>query len=130
MAGIKKGDKGLESLGFLAEVAGRAQAGGESGRGDRADCPGRKQSRRAKIDDGAFDILPGSVLREDGADDDLEAGAAGPPVLGTVSGEERLEVGDEGRTGSSTLSRRSWQYSFSTDRARGFALACVIWRVE
>src|SRR4030095_5940365 len=41
---------------------------------------------------GALDVFPGSVLRQDGANDDFEAGTAGPPMLRAVSGEESFEV--------------------------------------
>jgi len=49
----------------------------------------------AQLANGAFDVGPRSVLGEDGADDDFEAGAAGPPVLRAVSGEKRVEVSEE-----------------------------------
>ena len=61
--------------------------------GDGADGGWREELGGAEIGDGTLDVFPGSALREDRTDDDFEAGAAGPPVLGTVRGEECVEVG-------------------------------------
>ena len=53
----------------------------------------RKHACVAQIADGAFYVGPGSVLREDGADDNFKAGAARPPVLGAMGCEERVKIG-------------------------------------
>ena len=63
--------------------------------GDGADGGWREELSGAKIGDSAFDVFPGSVLGKDCADDDFEAGTAGPPVLRAVGGEEGMVVGEE-----------------------------------
>src|SRR5215831_8706012 len=97
VAGIEKGHKGLESLRFLPEVTG----GADRSREPRGRYPLNRQRRqqlsRTEIGDGALDVFPRSVLGEDGAKDDLEAGTARPPVLRTIGGKQGLEVGGKGR---------------------------------
>jgi len=80
--------EGLQLFGFLAKVAGRADESGKTRRGDVQHCGDREEFLAAEIGDGALDVGPGSVLREDGADDDFEARAAGPPVLGAIGRHE------------------------------------------
>jgi len=63
--------------------------------GNGADGGWREELSGAKIGDSAFDVFPGSVLGKDCADDDFEAGTAGPPVLRAVSDEEGMVVGVE-----------------------------------
>jgi len=77
----------------LTEASGGAEMAGELGRGDIADSGGGQQLGASQVGDGAFDVFPGSVLREDCAYDNFEAGAAGPPVLRAMGGEERVIVG-------------------------------------
>jgi len=43
------------------------------------------------------DVGPGSVLDQDGANDDFKGSAARPPVLWAVSGEEGVVVGTQVR---------------------------------
>lgn len=85
--------EGFEGFGFLPKVAGRAEVDGELGWGDPADSGEGQQLGVAQVGDGAFDVFPGSVLGEDGAYDNFEAGAAGPPVLRAMGSEERVIVG-------------------------------------
>jgi len=93
----EKADEGFQLFRFLAEVAGRANELGEFGEWDYFDGAGREELRTAEVGDGRFDVGPCGVLDQDGADDDLEAGAAGPPVLRAVGGEESVVVGAERR---------------------------------
>jgi len=90
---IKKSDEGLEGFGLLAEIARGAEVLGERGGRDAVDGGRGEKLCCAKVGNGAFDVFPGGVLREDGADDDFEAGPAGPPLLRTVSSQERVVVG-------------------------------------
>jgi hypothetical protein len=90
---IKKSDEGLEGFALLAEIARGAEVLGERGARDAVDGGRGEKLCRAKVGNGAFGIFPGGVLREDGADDDLEAGTAGPPVLRTMSSEQCVVVG-------------------------------------
>ena len=90
---VKKLNEALEGFGLLAEVAGRAEQRGQPVR-ERIPriAVGRQQAGSAQIANGAFDVGPGGVLREDGANDDFEAGAAGPPMLRAVGREKRFEI--------------------------------------
>jgi hypothetical protein len=90
---VQEGYKGFESFGFLTEVSGGAEMAGELGQGDIADRGGGQQLGASQVGDGAFGVFPGSVLRKDCAYDNFEAGAAGPPVLRAIGGEERRIVG-------------------------------------
>lgn len=89
---VNEESKGFELAGLLAEVARGTNQTSKTGGGNALDGAKRKKSFAAKIGDGALDIGPGSVLGENGADDDLKAGAAGPPVLGAIYGEERFVI--------------------------------------
>lgn len=89
---VQEGYEGFESFALLAEVSGGAEVAGQLGWGDIADSGGGQQLGAAQVGDGVFDVFPRSVLREDGAYDNFEAGAPGPPVLGTDSSEERVIV--------------------------------------
>jgi hypothetical protein len=55
-----------------AEGPGRAQEGGQPARRQGEDGGEREGARRAQPSDGALGVPPGGVLREDGADHDLE----------------------------------------------------------
>ena len=79
--------QGFKRFGFLAEVAGRAEEPREFRAGHSPDSNWGKQASGTQVSNGAFDVGPGSVLREDSTDDDFEAGSAGPPVLRAVGGE-------------------------------------------
>ena len=93
----EKADECFQFLRFLAEVAGRADELGEFGEWDCFDRAGLEELRAVEVGDGRFDVGPRGVLDQDSADDDLEAGSAGPPVLRTVGGEEGVVVGVERR---------------------------------
>ena len=54
---------------------------------------GVRSFARRRFSMAVLDVGPRSVLDEDGADDDFKGGAAGPPVLGTMGGEEGVVVG-------------------------------------
>jgi hypothetical protein len=77
----EKISEGLESFGLLAVVAGRAEARGELRGRDLTDCLWRQEFLVTEIGDNAFDVFPGRVLSQDGANDNFETGAARPPVL-------------------------------------------------
>ena len=72
--------------GFLAKVAGRTDQAREARRGKRGDGVGREKFPAAQIADGQLDVGPGSILRQNSADDDLETRSAGPPALRTMRG--------------------------------------------
>lgn len=67
--------------------------------GDFFDGVGSEEFFAAEIFDGGGDVGPAGVLDEDGADDDFKGSAAGPPMLGAVSGEEGVVIGEEGGVG-------------------------------
>jgi len=92
VVGVNKIGESFELARFLAEVAGGANELREARGASAADGGKREKFFAAEIGDGAFDVGPGSILREDGADDHFEAGAAGPPVLGAVCGKERFVI--------------------------------------
>ena len=80
----------------MTEVAGRTEKLRQAGGANATDGLRGKHACAAQIANGAFDVGPGSVLREDGADDNFEAGAARPPVLGAMGCEERVKIGAQG----------------------------------
>jgi hypothetical protein len=88
----KKVYEGLKRFGFLPEVAGGAEKLRESRGTNAAESFRRKHACIAQVADGAFDVGPGSILREDGADNNFQAGPARPPVLGAMSLEERVKI--------------------------------------
>jgi len=92
---VEKPHKGLQGFCFLPEVARGAEQRGELRRACPSHGRGRKQASAAQIGNGVFDVGPGSVLREDGADDDFETSASGPPVLWAVGSEKRVEVAEQ-----------------------------------
>jgi hypothetical protein len=57
-----------------------------------ANCCRREKAGSAEIADGTLDVIPGSILSEDRADNDFEAGATGPPVLSAVRREKNVEI--------------------------------------
>ncbi len=82
----------LEFAGFLAEIARGTDEAGEFGLGNQVDGGGSEEFGVAEIGDGAGGVNPGGVLDEDGADDDFEGGAAGPPVLLALGVKERIKI--------------------------------------
>jgi len=95
MPSAEKADEGLQLASFLAEIAGAANQLGEARSGDFFNGRRGKEPFAAKAGDGALHVGPGGVLGQDGADDDFEAGAAGPPVLRAVGAEKCIEVSGE-----------------------------------
>jgi hypothetical protein len=93
MGGVKEIYEGLERFSFLAKVAGGAQELLQSCGANASDGLRREQARSAQVANGALDVGPRSILREDGADDNFEAAAARPPMLGAVGCEERVKIG-------------------------------------
>jgi len=81
----KEANEGLELPGFLAEIAGGADELSESREGHAFDARGGEEFFAAERGEGALDVGPSCVLGEDGADDDFETSAAGPPMLRTMS---------------------------------------------
>ncbi len=87
--------KDAESFGLLPEVTGGAECGFEGGGIDIEEGLGRKEVLVFEVLDGSFDVGPGGVLGEDGADGDFEGAVAGPPVGGpVVVGHVLVEVGE------------------------------------
>lgn len=84
---LNEADKRLEFAGLLPEIAGGTDEAREARRRNGEDSGEGEEFFAAKIGDGALDIGPGSILGEDGADDDLEARTAGPPMLWPMYGE-------------------------------------------
>src|SRR5882757_5367171 len=77
--------EGFQFFRFLAKIARRANERSELR--DR-NCPNRDRSqepRAAQIGDCGFHIRPGSVLRENCADDNFESRTPWPPMLRAVS---------------------------------------------
>lgn len=79
--GAKEADEGFEFFRFLAEIAGRPNQASKTRERDAFKGKRSQQAFAAEIRDCALDIRPRSVLRQDGADDDFEGCASGPPVL-------------------------------------------------
>ena len=94
-------DKGSELAGFLAEIARGADEVGKFWFGELFEGLGGKKLVAAQFAEGALDVGPAGILREDGSDDHFEAGAGGPPMLRSVGLEESLVVvledGESGR---------------------------------
>jgi hypothetical protein len=88
----KKVYERLNRFGFLPEVAGRAEKLGQSRCANTTDGLWREHACAAQVANGALDVGPGSVLREDGADDNFETSSAGPPVLRAIGCEECVEI--------------------------------------
>lgn len=97
---LHESGEGFELASFLAKVTGRTDEARETRRGNGEDGAERKQFLAAKISDGALDVSPGSVLGENGADDDFKAGAAGPPMLRPMYGEEGFVIFSKHRQGT------------------------------
>ncbi len=85
MLPLQEADKLFQLPCFLPEVAGRADQSSEFLERDPLQGIEREQFFVPQGDDGALDVCPGGVLRQDGADDNLESCSAGPPMLGAVS---------------------------------------------
>ena len=75
----------------MAEEPGGTDQGLEIGDGCLADAVEGEQASPAEVGEGEFDVRPRGVLGEDGADDDLEGGVGGPPVLGPPIGRKCLK---------------------------------------
>jgi hypothetical protein len=88
----KKVYERLERFGFLPEVAGRAEKLGQSRCANTSDGLWREHACAAQVANGAFRVGPGSVLREDGTDDNFETSSAGPPVLRAIGREECVKI--------------------------------------
>ena len=78
--------------GLDAEVTGRLNQLFEFFDGHVVQCAGFEQIGLAEVVDRPFDVPPTGVLREHGADDDLEGRFARPPVLGS-KGVKQAAVG-------------------------------------
>ena len=91
MVFVQEGHEVFEGFGFLAVVTGGTEMSGKPDRRDFLDGGRGEQPGTAQVGDGTFDVFPGRVLREDSAYDNFEAGAARPPVLRAMGGEERVE---------------------------------------
>jgi len=90
---VKKVYEGLERFGFLAEVAGGAEKLRQSRVANASDGLRREHAGSAQVANGALDVGPRSILREDGADNNFKAAAARPPMLRAVGREERVKIG-------------------------------------
>lgn len=103
----QKLDKGFEFAGLLAEIAGRANQLGKTRERNAFERGRGEQFFAAKGDDGFLDVGPAGALGKDGADDDFEASAAGPPVLRTIGLEKCVVVG--GQLWERRLGMRRWR---------------------
>jgi len=109
----------LERFGFLAEVAGGPEKLRQPRGANASDGLRREQARSAQITNGALDVGPRSILREDGADNNFKAAAARPPMLGAMGCEERVKIGAQ---------RRVWPKS-GLRRFTGDALRAGVGRI-
>ncbi len=82
--GVEHGDKCLERGRFAGVKAGGLDEALQLSEGERAQAVHGQCSRRAQVVERALDGLPGCVLREVGAEDDLKTSFGWPPVLGTI----------------------------------------------
>jgi hypothetical protein len=89
---VEEASEGFEFFRLLAEIAGRTNEASETRSGNGQESGNGEKFFAAKIGDGALDICPGSILGEDGSDDDFHARAARPPVLGAVCGEQGFVI--------------------------------------
>ncbi len=70
---MEKGDKFLKFAGFLSKITGGSDQRGEFGDRDTTESRGGKRTIAAQSENGALNVSPSGVLREDRADDDFEA---------------------------------------------------------
>src|SRR5215469_3995454 len=90
--GAKEAHEGFQFFRFLTKVAGRANQRSEPGEGNAFESERSEKAFAAEVGDGAFDVRPRGVLGEDGADDDFEGRARGPPILRAKMFEEDLVI--------------------------------------
>ena len=83
-------DEVFEAFGFDVVVACGANGFGEFEEAGVLDGLGGEEVSFFEAVDGAFDVGPVGVLGEDGADENLEGGIGGPPVLRAVVIEEGM----------------------------------------
>jgi hypothetical protein len=130
VAFVEKFNEYLQALGFLAEIAGGTDQFFQLRQRCAANAADGKESSFAEIGEGALDVGPGGILGEVGAHDHFERRLTGPPVLGSPSLVEGLEIVanvivglqdfhrfrlTESRTSASVTSflhRRSWSLAW------------------
>jgi hypothetical protein len=87
---IEKGDEGLERGCLTQHETGRPDKNAEFGFGYFSQASDGKDAACFEIGDGTLDTFPGGVLGEVGADDDLECGFCGPPLLRAETSNETV----------------------------------------
>ncbi len=88
--GVEQSDKSFERGSFARGKAGGLDEALEFFEGERAQAVNSKRSRLAQIVERALDGLPGGILREICAEDDLKGRLCGPPVLRAIGMGEPL----------------------------------------
>src|SRR3974390_3236622 len=96
----KKACKLLKLSRLLPEISGRADQFGEVRFRNTFDGRRRQQTLAAQVNNGPLDVRPACILREDGSDDHLKAGAPGPPFLRTMGLEQCRKIVSKCRKGT------------------------------
>jgi len=84
--------EGFQFASFLPKVAGGTNEAGKASNGNVFHGAKREKSFAAKIRNSTLHVGPGGILGKDGADNDFKAGAAWPPALRAMYGEERFVI--------------------------------------
>jgi len=85
-------DKLFQFACFLMEVAGRADQSSEFPQRNSFQSMDGKQPFSPQGADGVLNVCPGSVLRQDSADNDLKSCSAGPPILRAVNRKQCIVI--------------------------------------
>src|SRR5258707_2083534 len=88
----QKIDEGFQFFRCLAKIARRTNERSELCDRNCANRGRSQEPRAAQIGDCGFDIRPGSVLRENCADDNFESRTPRPPMLRAVSFKQREKI--------------------------------------
>src|SRR5690348_8232973 len=117
---IQPREKGVDGAGFLPEISCRPDTHFEPRQLSLPQPRPAQQSGVAKLGKGPRSILPGGVLSEDGAEDDLQAGACRPPALGTELPKKLFVVRFQHftRLNSKRLSRALHRFEVNTALSR------------
>jgi hypothetical protein len=92
---IEKCDEGFECGSLAQHETGRADEVTEFRLGDFSQAFDREDAACFETGDGTLDTFPGRVLGKVGADDDLEGGLRGPPLLWSAERNEATIHGTE-----------------------------------
>jgi hypothetical protein len=88
----QKSDESFELAGLLAIVTRRADQACQPGQSGYFDLGRGEQAGLAQVRDRELGIFPGGVLDQDGADDDFEGSATGPPTLLAIGQNQRIKI--------------------------------------